>query len=75
MSKRGNCKKQLTVWKCSQASPQNKGTQKVKQPRGRDVLFALNQHLSGTPVNINFNARGVTRHEVSLREKVKRYSG
>lgn len=47
------------------------GTQEVKQPRGRDVLLALNQHLSSTSVNKHFNARGVTRHEVSL----KRYSG
>lgn len=51
------------------------GTQKVKQPRGRDVLLALNQHLSSNPVNKHFNAQGVMRHEVSLREKLKRYSG
>lgn len=71
MSKWENCKKRLTVWKCRQASSQGMGTQKVKQPRGRDVLLVLNQRLSSTSVNKHFNAQGVTRHEVSLREKVE----
>jgi len=36
--------------------PKSKGMRKVKQATRRDVLFALNQHLSSTPIKINLNA-------------------